>query len=79
MFAQWDDGGAGARGKYDGSLYDDSSAVFAVKPGKRGRYASYKNCGFKMSGNEAEFAWLKVDVREHFDQYLYQYYKFSHR
>ena len=63
MFAQWDDGGAGARGKYDGSLYDDSSAVFAVKPGKRGRYASYKNCGFKMSGNEAEFAWLKVDVQ----------------
>lgn len=67
MFAQWDDGKAGKTQKGEGVWGGDhdryGDCVFYQKPinGKRGYYYEYSS--FKTSGNEADFAWLKVDVR----------------
>ena len=62
-YAQWDDGRAAARDKYDEAREGDTSVVFSEKPStKPAWYKCYKNCNFKDSGDEADFAWLKIDI-----------------
>ena len=70
MFAQWEEGKAGTAHRVIGYLDRDEAldAVFYQKPkelrvitGKDNN--SYENCNFKESGNESEFAWLKVDIQ----------------
>lgn len=62
MYAQWEDGKASPI-KKGGDLYDNSDAIFAEKQ-RAGKVwlDSYSNCFLKTSGNEAEFAWLKIDI-----------------
>ena len=63
MFAQWDDGKAGPeqqRGRKSDLVY---SQKLTEKNKTLYGWLYYPNCSFKGSGNEAEFAWLKVDVQ----------------
>ena len=60
IYAQWNDGKARPVNNGWGGLHD--GGVFDKKP--RGRYYyRYDDCIPQRSGEEAEFAWLKVDVR----------------
>ena len=56
IYAQWNDGQAG----YNLGNSNHPDSVYSEKP--TGWNPAYVNCGFKNSGNEAEFAWLKADV-----------------
>ncbi len=67
MYAQWEDGKASSeqtRGRISDSKgwSDDHISVYSRKPTESGGYPTYKNCNFHTSGNESDFAWLKVDV-----------------
>ena len=65
-YAQWDDGKASAEQRDTGAVYDHNrNHVHSKKP--TGGYGGpgnriYTNASYKDSGNEAEFAWLKVDI-----------------
>lgn len=63
MFAQWEDGQAGSEQRRG----DRTHLVYSQKLTKNNKklygWTYYLNCSFKESGNEAEFAWLKVDVQ----------------
>lgn len=59
MFAQWNDGQAGSATTNN---YRDSSVVYIENPSDGNWHYYLKNCGFRESGNEADFAWLKIDV-----------------
>ena len=64
MFAQWEDGKASPeQERFWLSTDDNSVSVISHKPKENGYNFSYRNCVFKTSGNEADFAWLKVDIR----------------
>ena len=65
IYAQWEDGKAGT--DHEVPYFNTTDAVYYQKPKKLNVLTgkennAYKNCYFIESGNEAEFAWLKVDV-----------------
>ena len=64
MYAQWDDGKASNKMKETTTnrTYDEMyTYVFFQKP--NGDWRKYfRDCNFQYSGNEADFAWLKVDI-----------------
>lgn len=67
MYAQWDDGNASSKQTSGGvaaskGWESDIISVYSKKPKDNHGYPVYENCNFYSSGNEADFAWLKVDV-----------------
>ena len=68
MYAQWEDSKAGANLEKKWVNIDKDIRNRVLSSNKKGQdsvdeyYAAFQNCIFKYSGNEAEFAWLKVDV-----------------
>lgn len=59
IFAQWKDGMPSTK---KGSTYRDRNVVYCENPSD-GEYHKYvTECGWKESGTEAEFAWLKIDI-----------------
>ena len=64
MFAQWEDGQAGENQQRTGILTDPTQdKVYSKKPKDSDLNYYYTNSAFKTSGNEAEFAWLKVVIQ----------------
>ena len=62
MYAQWEDGKAGINGVkiWDDGKYEDY--VFRKGKQERNSAIAYAYCKIIKSGNEADFAWLKVDI-----------------
>lgn len=58
-FGQWNDGKAGTE---NADTPRDGNVVYYENPNDDGWRRYLRNCTFMESGNEAEFAWLKVDV-----------------
>ena len=59
VYAQWDNGKAS--NEQGDTLATDDTIVFSQK--HKGSWTKYfRNCNFQNSGNEADFAWLKVDI-----------------
>ena len=61
MYAQWEDGKASSaqRNEY---MERSPLSVFSHKSSGHNIGSHYLNCDFKMSGEEADFAWLKLDI-----------------
>ena len=64
MFAQWNDGKAGREGVeiYDNGRHEDYVFRKAKQDIKRNKAIAYANCQIMNSGEEADFAWLKVNI-----------------
>ena len=64
MYAQWKDGQASPKQWRTGAVYNTNDKdVYSKKPNEKGmNNYYYDNAYFAISGNEAEFAWLKVDI-----------------
>lgn len=57
-YAQWEDGKASA----EKTQWGQENSVYYKKPANNKINFAYTNCNFWTSGNETDFAWLKVDI-----------------